>query len=314
MRTGILLAATGLLLAACALMAMARNEAAYRPRGRVEDDPPAFYSADLFKRMPPPKPGDWRAAHPEQEQSFAAYTRATAVRPTEDRHMLVVAQVGPMNEAQGKQLAVLAEFLGLFYVLPGRQGPPLGLEGVTGRDRTILGREMRQYHTGDILRKVLAPALPGNAVCLQGVTMEDLYPDPSWNYVFGEASLAGRVGIYSLVRFQPAFWGEADAEAGRRLAFLRSLKTLVHETGHMFGLHHCQTYECVINGSNSLTESDARPIHLCPVCLKKLRWNLGFDVVERYEALRAFYTKHGMTDQAAWVAKRLAQCREGKAK
>jgi len=290
--------------------AAGKDNPPFRPSPDVSQDPPAYYAPDLFEPMPPPKPGDWMAAHPEPRQSFAAYVRSDPIRPSRRRHTLIVSQVGPMDAEQAGRLAVLRKFLGLYYALPVREGPALGLARVTSRERSLFGRHLTQYLTGDILHKVLVPALPRDAVCLQGVTMEDLYPDPTWNYVFGQASLRRRVGIYSLVRFQPEFWGETSSEATRRLALLRSLKTLVHETGHMFGLHHCQRLKCVMNGSNSLPESDARPIYLCPVCLKKFRWNLGLDVIERYEALRAFYEKHGLRDEAAWVTKRLARCRE----
>jgi archaemetzincin len=33
--------------------------------------------------------------------------------------------------------------------------------------------------------------------------MEDLYPEPSWNFVFGQASLNERVGVYSFARYGP---------------------------------------------------------------------------------------------------------------
>ena len=40
------------------------------------------------------------------------------------------------------------------------------------------------------------------------------------------------------------------------------------------------------NGHNSLEESDASVMHLCPVCLRKLQSNAGFDVLARYQASR----------------------------
>jgi len=309
-RTASLLAALTLVGALCTVAAVGEDEAPYRPRPDVSEDPPPWYAPDLFDPMPAPKPGDWMTAHPEPRQSFAAYVRSDPIRPTRRRHTLVVSQVGPMDAEEAGHLATLREFLGLYYRLPVREGPTLGLEGVRRRERSILGRRRTQYLTGDLLSKVLAPAMPRDAVCLLGVTMKDLYPEPSWNYVFGQASLRWRVGIYSLVRFQPEFWGKARSEATRRLALRRSLKTLVHETGHMFGVHHCQRFRCVMNGSNSLAESDRRPVHLCPVCLKKFRWNLGFDLRKRYEALHRFYRNHGLADEAAWVARRLKHCRK----
>jgi hypothetical protein len=58
-----------------------------------------------------------------------------------------------------------------------------------------------------------------------------------------------------------------------------------------------------------LGEPDRRPIHLCPECLKKLRWNIGSDVVARYQGLKKFYEAHEMKDEAAWVEKRIQECR-----
>jgi archaemetzincin len=299
-----------MLLAWCGLACGGESPSAlYRPQARVEADPPAWYSPALFSPMPPPQPGDWMAAHPEPAQSFPEYAASRPVRPTQARHAIYLSPVGPMSAKDRARLDVLREFLEVYYTLPVRIGSPAGLDGVTSRDRSMFGRKVRQYLTTDLLDKVLPPLVPKDGLCLLGVTMEDLYPEASWNYVFGQASLGQRVGVYSLVRFYPAFWGEAESPAAEQKGLKRSLATLVHETGHMFGVHHCQKYECVMNGSNSLGESDRRPIHLCPECLRMFRWNIGFDVVGRYEALRKFYAAHGMAGEAEWVGKRLDECR-----
>ena len=102
---------------------------------------------------------------------------------------------------------------------------------------------------------MLAPRLPNDAIAYLGITMGDLYPEASWNFVFGEATLDERVGVYSLVRYFPGFTGEKDTPAARTLGLLRSFKVLSHETGHMFGLHHCARFECLMNGTNSLEET-----------------------------------------------------------
>jgi archaemetzincin len=66
----------------------------------------------------------------------------------------------------------------------------------------------RQILTRDVLRW-LQGRLSKDAFCLLGITMEDLYSDPSWNFVFGEASFRERVGVYSFARYDPAFYGRA---------------------------------------------------------------------------------------------------------
>lgn len=60
-----------------------------------------------------------------------------------------------------------------------------------------------------------------------------------------------------------------------------------------------------MNGSNHLQESDARPLSLCPVCLRKLQFSIGFDVVDRYRMLLDFYQRTGFENEAEWVLNRL---------
>jgi archaemetzincin len=73
----------------------------------------------------------------------------------------------------------------------------------------------------------------------------------------------------------------------------------------MFGIEHCVWFRCLMNGSNHLAESDARPLHLCPVDLRKLQWSTGFDVVKRYRRLLDFHRQEGFEDEAQWLDKRL---------
>lgn len=133
--------------------------------------------------------------------------------------------------------------------------------------------------------------------------MEDLYPGPDWNYVFGQASLRDRVAVYSFVRYFPEFWGEELSDS--TLVMRRSLKVLAHETAHAFGLRHCTAHLCVMNGSNHLEESDSRPLHMCPQDLRKLQWSVGFDVHERYRRLADLYLELGLVDDARWIDRRL---------
>jgi archaemetzincin len=95
--------------------------------------------------------------------------------------------------------------------------------------------------------------------------------------------------------------GVRPADDRRRMILLRSMKVMSHETGHMFGITHCLHYECNMNGSNSLYETDSQPIHLCPVDLRKLHHAVGFDIDRRYLALAEFYAAQGLVEQAEFV-------------
>src|SRR4051812_20890576 len=121
------------------------------------------------------------------------------------------------------------------------------------------------------------------------VTMDDLYPKESWNFVFGEASSFERVAVFSFARLlTPIFYSSCRyvptfpeplmddlSLMDQRLLLKRSCGVMVHETIHMMGrigtmtsklkgVGHCVYYSCCMNGSDSLEESDSQPLHLCP--------------------------------------------------
>jgi archaemetzincin len=161
-----------------------------------------------------------------------------------------------------------------------------------------------QLLTGDIL-DVLNTRLPNDAFALLGITMADLYPDPNWNFVFGQASLRERVGIYSFARHEPKFSGETPALDEHKVILRRSCKVLVHETAHMFGIEHCIWYRYLMNGSNHLAEPMHARYTLCPVDLRKLQVSVEFDPLERYRRLAQFDRQAGFDDEVSWLEKRI---------
>jgi archaemetzincin len=81
------------------------------------------------------------------------------------------------------------------------------------------------------------------------------------------------------------------------------MKTGTHELGHMFTILHCIEYECNMCGSNSLTESDRRPVWLCPQCVCKVCWATGTNMVARYKALAKFCEANGFTREKQFYEK-----------
>jgi archaemetzincin len=63
-----------------------------------------------------------------------------------------------------------------------------------------------QYDANAILKATI-PLVQKDAYCMLTVTLQDLYPRPSWNFVFGLADLVNRTGVFSFVRYDPLFWG-----------------------------------------------------------------------------------------------------------
>ena len=273
-----------------------------------------------FTRKGPPKAGEWLATHPEPPQPFELYRRAVRVRPSAERRTIVLLPLGTMNDEQKKLLEDLRDYAEAFFQLPARVEKPVPLElrdSQATLTRTVLmplrrGTYETQYNADVILDSILPKLLPKDAVVCLGITMEDLYSE-DLNYVFGLGNMEARVGVYSLARYFPEFWNQKRLDGAEKTALLRSCKVLNHETGHMFGLPHCVFYECSMNGSNSLQETDRAPVHFCPVCRRKLLWNTGCDAEKRFEALRTFYAKHQLKAEADFMQTQLEQWKKATA-
>jgi archaemetzincin len=127
------------------------------------------------------------------------------------------------------------------------------------------------------------------------VTMHDIYPRPSWNYVFGLANLTARTGVFSFKRYDPSFWDLH--EENRPMVLLKnSCHVMVHEIGHMYGIKHCIYYNCTMNGYNSYDESRRSFHYLCPLCLRKLSRAIGFKVSDWFSKMRTACAELGFDE------------------
>jgi archaemetzincin len=153
--------------------------------------------------------------------------------------------------------------------------------------------------TGFILHDVLEPERPADALAYLALTASDLWPGEGWNFVFGEANLRQRTGVWSIYR-------NGDPGEDFTLCLRRTLGTASHELGHVLTIHHCTAFRCLMNGSNHQEERDARPLHLCPVCLRKLCWNLRVDAVPYLTKLKAFCQQNGLDPESGWYERTLA--------
>ena len=261
--------------------------------------------ADFFP-ITPPRPGDWLTLHNEDGQSFDAYRDAGANRPDATRRVIYLLPLGDFPDDASPPLEDLRVFATAFFQLEVKLLPAYWPHDLEFEPRQNPHSGQRQLLTRSIMAW-LQTRLPADAYCLLAVTMTDLYPQPSWNYVFGEASLSERVGVYSFARYDPVFFHEERGPHYREVILQRSCKVLAHETGHMFGLPHCIYFDCVMDGSNGLTETDAQTPHLCPVCLRKLHLAIGFDPVRRYEDLARFYHERKWFTEYDWIQRQLAK-------
>lgn len=242
--------------------------------------------------LPEPKPGDWRADFNEPPQNFDEYLASSPTLARGDRRTIYVQPLGAFSPDEQKIVDLTAEFLGVFFGLPVVTLSTRSLDSVP-KEAQRDGLTGRQILAGHIVNTMLAPVVPEDGAVLVGLTNVDLYPEPSWNYVFGLANLQARAGVWSMARL--GFPG--DGPAAFRECLLRTLKIASHETGHAFSLPHCVLFQCTMNGSNSLEETDEGPLELCPVCTGKLAWATGADVQSRLERIEAFCRRNGLKEE-----------------
>ncbi len=253
-----------------------------------------FTETKEFSPLPQPQNGDWLTAHKEPGQTYQQFLRSRPNQPGANGRKFIYLQ--PLGDfpKDAPSMATLREYMECyFYPMPVKISQTLKVTP----GKKIAMREnsgVTQWNCIHLLN-ALQKRVPHDAYIVMGVTMTDLYPDDDWNFVFGMARIKKRVGVFSFARY-----GRDPA-----LVLKRAMKVISHETGHAFGIKHCVHYHCLMNGSNSMEETDRAPLHFCPVCLRKIHWGLKFDPVERYQKLADFLTAEQMEDESQWYKKRI---------
>uniref|UniRef100_A0A8B9Y8J8 Archaemetzincin-2 n=1 Tax=Bos mutus grunniens TaxID=30521 RepID=A0A8B9Y8J8_BOSMU len=267
--------------------------------------------SDLFGPITLHSPSDWIISHPEAPQDFEQFfSNLHRKSPSPGKQTIYIQCIGLLGNTRSISEEYLKWLKGyceaFFYGLTVKLLEPIPVSATRCSFRINDSTLNLQIHAGQILT-FLKKKKPEDAFCVVGVTMIDLYPRDSWNFVFGQASLTEGVGIFSFARYGTDFYSSHYKGKLKKLErksssdysvfddyylpeatsvlLLRSCKTLTHEIGHIFGLRHCQWLACLMQGSNHLEEADRRPLDLCPICLRKLQSAVGFRLRDRYKAL-----------------------------
>ncbi len=259
----------------------------------------SFSNQGSFEPKHAPESGEWLAEHKEKGQTFQQYLRHRANLINRHQNTLYLLPLGEIPAERAHLIPFLQKGLSAyFYPLQVRVLKPASLLNLPVPTRFRYGRT--QLHSAEVLQW-MRKRLPRNAYAMLAITPQDLYPEEKQNYVFGQASYRHRVGVVSLARFWPR---QADSPLHPK-TLERFFKIVTHETGHMFGLHHCTYYQCNMSGINHMQELDKTPSHLCPVCLRKLHHAAQFNPSTRYLKLLHFYRTHTLNDQSHWTEQRL---------
>ena len=165
--------------------------------------------------------------------------------------------------------------------------PPLNITSVPNlASRVHPSTSRTQYLVGDILA-YLQRCRPRHAQCVMGVATVDLYPSPEWNFVLGHASLTSGCGIFGFGRYFSSQFSTTAPTVQQQLGQLWVLARVVtHELCHTLGMKHCYYFHCAMNESTSIQQAATQPLFLCPVCLRKLKKWLRFDILTRYSQMK----------------------------
>jgi archaemetzincin len=147
----------------------------------------------------------------------------------------------------------------------------------------------------DQLLEKLKLEMPEDAYCLFGIIDNDLYTEallPNGKRLikatYGKRSVADRVSIFSLARFDPFFnFNMKEKSFSKEQKFKiylillkRICSAITREICYMFGMKNCIFLSCCMNGTSGV-EFDNKQIELCPICLRKLITNIsakGYDI------------------------------------
>lgn len=129
------------------------------------------------------------------------------------------------------------------------------------------GRQVSSNGVVDALVEQLGTTATTGAIWLLGVTEADLHaPEREW--VFGEAAVGGGCAVISTARLRPS---AQRAVLEPSLFGARVLKEAVHELGHVAGIEHCQTRDCVMAESYDVDDVDRKGAEFCGICTALLR-------------------------------------------
>lgn len=150
-----------------------------------------------------------------------------------------------------------------WFPLPIRRLPELSIPNAAYDAKRM------QYQSVEIM-KMLAQSAPLDATRILGVTEVDL-AIPMLSFLFGQAQLDGPVAVVSLCRLHQEFYGLPAQES---LLRERTVKEVLHEMGHTFGLVHCPDPACAMSLATHIKFVDAKAEQYCSRC--------GLQLVERF--------------------------------
>jgi archaemetzincin len=106
------------------------------------------------------------------------------------------------------------------------------------------------------------PRNGGKILALTGV---DIYTK-DYNFIFGQSDCPGPVAVVSYYRLEDEDEDESHDD------FIQRIKNVsLHESGHLHGLKHCDSDQCIMKFADCPEEVDEKTTEFCPKCQGKMR-------------------------------------------
>ena len=112
----------------------------------------------------------------------------------------------------------------------------------------------RQYDALKIINTLASDA--GKVPLTLGDTRYDICT-PILTFVYGESQLGGKAALISFYRI---------TEKRTDVTCARAAKIGLHEVGHLLGISHCRTADCLMCFSASLEKLDQLQLWFCEAC------------------------------------------------
>ena len=237
---------------------------------------------DFHNPIYAPEKDDWLSEQEEDGQTFNQFLYDRYNLMSVNRNIIYI---NPLQEMPQQFLDNLLLYCqSFFYPMKVKLINIVSLQSLKVKSRINKYSKKIQYNASQINSKTVK-YVPNDAHCMISILLDDLYPESSWNFVFGLATIEDRVGVFSFARFSSSFEKKNEVVNFDNFLLYCSCSTLTHEICHTFGLEHCIYYTCLMNGCNNMEEAKKQPLYECPVCLRKLHYSIGFDPLERYKQM-----------------------------